>query len=78
MENMYVKEEKIKDLENLGFTKGRDWYNLKLYTHGTSYLRVNAQTGLMDLNSRKANGTYNFTIPSIIVKMIKEDFIKEI
>ena len=74
---MKIKADKIKDLEQLGFKKGINYYNLQIDDWGKKFLRVDIQTRIIDLNSRSANGTYNFFIPDIIIKMIKEGWIEE-
>lgn len=74
---MKVKEDKIKDLEQLGFKKGLYYYNLQMYTFGKCFLRVNIQTGRMDLNCRKSTGAYSMFVPDILIKMFKEGWIEE-
>lgn len=74
---MKIKENKIKDLEQLGFKKGINYYNLQINDWGKEFLRVDIQTGCIDLNFRSANGTHNFYIPDIIIKMIREGWVEE-
>ena len=74
---MKVKADKIKDLERLGFKKGIYYYNLQVDGFGKTFLRVNMEDGVIDINSRKANGSHIMLIPNIIIKMIKEGWIEE-
>ena len=74
---MKVKEDKIKDLEQLGFKKGLYYYNFQTDTFGKYFLRVDIQNGIMDLNCRRSTGAYSMIVPDILIKMFKEGWIEE-
>ena len=74
---MKVKLNKIKDLEQLEFKKGINYHNLQIDNWGKKFLRVDIQTGIIDINYKSANGTHSLYIPDIIIKMVKEGWIEE-
>lgn len=74
---MKIKENKIKELEQLGFKKGLYYYSIQIDLPGTSFLRVNIQNRVMDLNYKGNKWVYSMVIPDIIVKMFKEGWIEE-
>ena len=77
---MKVKEDKIKDLQQVGFKKGLYYYNhfLQIDGFGKCSLRVDIQTGMMDLSCwRRGGGAYSMIVPDVLIKMFKEGWIEE-
>ena len=75
---MKVKGDKIKDLEQFGFKKGLYYYNLQMDTFGKCFLRVDIQTGIMDISCwRGRAGAYSMIVPDVLTKMFKEGWIEE-